>query len=105
MSVPIPSEIRFRVEPGDVPPEKAARRLHLTLDRFTEILPRLLARGFPPADPDTGNFDLDAIDQWRKLRSTALFGLTSARPTEQASAVQAGSLGDRFAAKKWGGHD
>ena len=29
MSVPIPSEIRFRVEPGDVPPEKAARRLHL----------------------------------------------------------------------------
>lgn len=33
--------IRFRVEPGDVPPEKAARRLHLTLADFTRLLPAL----------------------------------------------------------------
>lgn len=102
MKFPVPSEVRFRVEPGDVPPEKAARRLHLTLDQFTEILPRLLARGFPSPDPDTGNFDLDAIDQWRKRRSPALFGLTSGVPVEQA--VEAGTLGDRFAAKKWSRH-
>ncbi|MGY3482329.1 hypothetical protein ACVW1C_000212 [Bradyrhizobium sp. USDA 4011] len=62
------ADIRFRVDPGDVPPEKAARRLHLTLDRFNELLPNLLKRGFPPADPDTGMFDLDQIDEWRKLR-------------------------------------
>lgn len=68
MTGPKPSEICFRVEPGDVPAGKAARRLHLTRDRFTEILPRLLARGFPAADPDTGMFDLEEIDRWRKGR-------------------------------------
>jgi hypothetical protein len=106
MTALIASEVRFRVDPGDVPPEKAARRLHVTLDRFNEILPRLLARGFPQADPDTGNFDLDAIDAWRKSRSPQLFGLTPAAWTEQAVAVpsDAGSLGDRFAAKKRSGH-
>jgi hypothetical protein len=105
MSGPTPSEVRFRVDPADVPPEKAARRLHLTLERFNELLPRLLVRGFPPSDPDTGNFDLDAIDQWRKLRSPSLFGLTPAPTTEQAVATrEAGSLGDRFAAKKRSGH-
>src|SRR5690606_9130818 len=40
--------IRFQVDPRDVPPEKAARRLGLTLERFEDLLPRLLARGFPP---------------------------------------------------------
>lgn len=60
--------IRFAIEPRDVPPEKAARRLGLELDRFLAILPRLLSRGFPPSDPDTGNYDLDAIDEWRRLR-------------------------------------
>jgi hypothetical protein len=68
---PIPSAIRFRVDPGDVPPEKAGRRLGLTLDRFIEVLPRLLARGFPAPDQDTGNFALEAIDQWRKMRTPA----------------------------------
>jgi hypothetical protein len=40
----IPSEVRFRVDPGDMPSEKAARRRHLPMDRFTELLPRLLKR-------------------------------------------------------------
>ncbi|MGY3130871.1 hypothetical protein ACVWZM_001553 [Bradyrhizobium sp. USDA 4501] len=62
------SDIRFRIDPGDVPPEKAARRLHLTLARFNELLPNLLKRGFPPADPDTGMFDLERIDEWRAAR-------------------------------------
>jgi hypothetical protein len=102
MTGPTTSEIRFRVDPGDVPPEKAARRLHVTLERFTEILPRLLARGFPAPDPDTGCFALEAIDQWRKLRTPALFGLTPPPSIEQVTLTPAdeGSLGDRFAAKK-----
>lgn len=38
------------------------------MERFQELLPRLMARGFPPSDPDTGNYDLDAIDAWRAAR-------------------------------------
>jgi hypothetical protein len=68
MTAPTPSEIRFRVDPGDVPAEKAARRLHLSVERFQELLPRLVARGFPAADPDTGMYDLEAIDFWRRSR-------------------------------------
>lgn len=60
--------LRFQVEPRDVPPEKAARRMGLSLEQFTAILPRLLGRGFPPSDPDTGNYDLDEIDAWRAKR-------------------------------------
>jgi hypothetical protein len=85
---PIASEIRFKVDPGDVVPEKAARRLGISLPKFNEVLPRLLARGFPPADPDTGNFDLDAIDQWRKLRTPALFALTASPVIAQVDGQQ-----------------
>jgi len=67
------SGIRFRVDPGDVPTEKAARRLCLTEAQFLERLPQLLLRGFPPADPTTGMYDLDAIDTWRRLRHSHLF--------------------------------
>jgi hypothetical protein len=65
--------IRHRVDPGDVPAEKAARRLHLTVEEFRQKLPDLLARGFPVPDPTTGNFDLDAIDVWRRSRNPHLF--------------------------------
>ena len=61
--------IRFPVYPRDVPAAKAARRLHLTLAEFEDRLPRLKARGFPSADPDTGFFDLKAIDAWMDARS------------------------------------
>ena len=103
---PTPSEIRFKVDPGDIPPEKAARRLHLTIEKFKDVLPRLMARGFPAPDPDTGNFGLDAIDQWRKLRTPGLFGLTPGRATEQAAVAPpvVGGLGDRFAATKRSRH-
>jgi hypothetical protein len=62
------AHIRCRVDPGDVPPEKAARRMGLRLAEFEQKLPELLARGFPPPDPTTGMFDLDAINQWRAAR-------------------------------------
>lgn len=67
---PRSNQIRFSVDPRDISPEKAARRLHLTLTQFERVLPRLLARGFPPPDPDTGNFDLKVIDLWMDGRVT-----------------------------------
>jgi hypothetical protein len=65
--------VRYQVEPRDVPAEKAARRLHLTLAEFKAKLPALLDRGFPSADPTTGMFDLEAIDLWRHARHAHLF--------------------------------
>jgi hypothetical protein len=64
---------RFRVEPRDIPGDEAARRMGMGAGRFRELLPRLIARGFPCPDPDTGNFDLDAIDAWRRSRHPHLF--------------------------------
>lgn len=56
-----------------MPPLSAARRLGITLETFERSLPALTARGFPPADLTTGNFDLDAIDAWRRSRHPHLF--------------------------------
>jgi len=64
---------RFHVQPGDVPADCAAKRLGMTLEAFTTALPNLIARGFPKPDPDTHNFDLDAIDAWRRARHPHLF--------------------------------
>jgi hypothetical protein len=65
---------RFKLPPGgDVSPEAAARRMGLTAHAFDQALPTLLARGFPAPDPTTGNFDLDAIDAWRRTRNPHLF--------------------------------
>lgn len=61
--------IRFPIDPCDVPPQKAARILHLTEAEFNEVLPRLRARGFSGPDPDTGNFDTKAIGAWMDARS------------------------------------
>jgi hypothetical protein len=65
--------MRFHVDPRDVPAEKAARRLGTTLDHFEAILPNLVARGFPRADPDTGHYDLAAIERWCDARHPHLF--------------------------------
>lgn len=65
---------RFKLPPGgDVPRDVAARRIALSPAEFDKALPALLARGFPPPDPTTGNFDLDAIDRWRRSRHPHLF--------------------------------
>lgn len=82
--------IRFQVQPRDVPASKAARRLHLTLPEFESRLPRLRARGFPAADPDTGNFDLKAIDDWMDRRS----GLSTEAPAAKDAGIDfSGRLG------------
>jgi hypothetical protein len=66
--------LRFRLPPGgDVPPITAARRIGLSLEAFREALPTLLCRGFPAPDQTTGNFDLDAIDAWRRSRYPQLY--------------------------------
>jgi hypothetical protein len=93
------TDIRFRVDPGDVPTEKAARRLHLTAARFAELLPDLIARGFPPADPDTGMYDLEAIDLWRKNRHPPGAELTS-RSAGLQHVSDAPSMTERFLAAK-----
>ncbi|GGC90831.1 hypothetical protein GCM10010994_55780 [Chelatococcus reniformis] len=87
--------VRFAVDPGDIPPEKAARRLHLTAAEFRDALPRLLARGFPAPDPTTGMFDLEAIDRWRHARHLRLFPeLTAAAPPAEPPRVN--DMGARF---------
>jgi hypothetical protein len=85
--------MRFRVEPRDVPPEIAARRLGKSLAEFNAALPNLLARGFPPADPDTGNYDMVAIDRWCDARHAHLFGSGTAMQARDASTVANDRIG------------
>jgi hypothetical protein len=88
--------MRFRVEPRDVPREVAARRLGKSLSEFEQVLPNLIARGFPPPDPDTGNFDLAAMDRWCNARYPHLFGGGAAMQARDASTV----VQDRIAQMK-----
>lgn len=90
--------MRFRVDPRDVPPEVAARRLGKTLAEFTAALPNLNSRGFPPADPDTGNFDLHAIDRWCDSRHKHLFGSSS----EMQARTEREVVSERIAAMRRG---
>jgi hypothetical protein len=101
MTHPAPdaAQIRFRVDPADVPVEKAARRLHLSPERFTELLPRLLERGFPPADETTGMFDLQAIDLWRANRHRSS-GLTTVPGISHPAPQGKLDMGDRFLAAR-----
>jgi hypothetical protein len=82
--------MRFRLPPGgDCPPAAAARRIWLSLEEFKAQLPELLARGFPRADPTTGNYDIDAIDAWRRSRYPHLF---ADRLTQRPSARNAADV-------------
>jgi hypothetical protein len=62
---------------------KAARRLGLTEAEFEDMQGRLFARGFPHPDPDTGNFDLKAIEDWMDRRS----GLTKGNTARDAQGL------------------
>lgn len=70
--------LRFAIEPRDVPAQAAARRLGMSEAKFTEVLPLLVARGFPGPDETTGQFDLNAIDAWCDRRHPQLFVQPSA---------------------------
>lgn len=69
--------MRFKLPPGDVPPNVAARRLGLELDALNRKMPELLQRGFPAPNPVTGNYCLEAIDAWRKAFYPQLLGQPS----------------------------
>jgi hypothetical protein len=92
--------MRFRIESRDVPPEVAARRLGKTFAEFKAALPDLLARGFPQADPTTGNFDLAAIDLWCDARHPHLFGFGGATPMQARDATTVAK--ERIAAMRGG---
>jgi hypothetical protein len=92
------SKIRFAIDPRDVPPAKAARRLHLTEAEFTKQLPALLARGFPSADETTGMYDLKAIDSWMDSRREAR-SLTTASHLLDARSSRSDRLARLAAAK------
>jgi hypothetical protein len=62
-----------KIERGDITPAEAAEQMRLTVAAFAACLPSLLDRGFPPADPTTGNYALDAITVWRQARFSRLF--------------------------------
>ncbi|EIZ83643.1 hypothetical protein WYO_3656 [Methylobacterium sp. GXF4] len=72
-SVPRAPAVRFTVDPADIPAEKVARRLHLTITQFEACKIRLFTRGFPRPDPDTGMYCLEAVDRWRQRRHPSLF--------------------------------
>jgi hypothetical protein len=84
--------MRFRIDPRDVPPEAVARRLGLSDKRFEACYPNLIARGFPPPDPDTGNFDMLAVDRWCDGRHPHLFGGSAIMQARDASAVARGRI-------------
>jgi hypothetical protein len=92
---------RVKIEPRDIRFEAAARRLGLTPTEFEKIKERLFARGFPRADPDTGNYDLDAIDAWRRSRNPQLFGVTGLTVTRTAVDAET-VIGERLARFKGG---
>lgn len=72
-SVPRAPGLHFSVDPADIPAEKVARRMHLTIAQFEACKVRLFTRGFPRPDPDTGMYCLEAVDRWRLQRHLALF--------------------------------
>jgi len=80
--------MHFRVEPRDVPIEMAARRLGKSEAEFDAVLPNLIARGFPKPDPDTGNFDLVAIDKWCDARHAYLFGNASMQARDASTVAK-----------------
>lgn len=85
---------------GDVPAGKVAARMGFDDVRsFEAALPRLRARGFPAADPDTGRYCIEAVDRWRRRRHLDLFPeLTAASEARDASVARA-----RIAERRAGG--
>jgi len=84
--------MRFPVLPRDVPAHIAAKRLGLLLADFNTVLPKLISRGFPQPDPDTGQFDLVAIDKWCDARHSHLFSESALMQARDASKVAKGRI-------------
>lgn len=73
---------------GDVSAARVAELLGLSLADFQSRLPALAERGFPPPDPTTEHYCIEAVDRWRLLRSPRLFPeLTTAPGAAHAATV------------------
>ncbi|MDH2311462.1 hypothetical protein [Methylobacterium brachiatum] len=92
-SVPRAPAVRFSVDPADIPAEKVARRLHLTIAQFDAVRTRLFMRGFPRPDPDTGMYCLEAIDRWRLHRHPGQFPELTAPGSAVSGAAPKQDLG------------
>jgi hypothetical protein len=68
-------------ERGDVTPSIVAARLGLSLSDFESKCAALLERGFPPPDPTTGCYCIEAVDRWRLRRHAMLFPELTTTPT------------------------
>jgi hypothetical protein len=90
----------FKIEPRDVPPRVIARRMGVDLADFRASLPNLIARGFPSPDPDTGNFDLVAVDKWCDARHPHLFGGSAQMQARDASTVARDRIDNMRKARK-----
>ena len=77
-----------KIEPRDVPVERAVQRLGLTMAEFKLLAPELHARGLPRPDQTTGKMDLKAIEDWMDRRS----GLAGLGPAKDASVLVADRL-------------
>lgn len=73
---------------GDGSLAQAGRLLNLSEADMRSKLPALIARGFPEPDDTTGMIDLDAVQQWRRLRNPSLFGISG----QQSAALDAGAV-------------
>jgi hypothetical protein len=58
------SQVRIKLEPRLVPPEKIARRLGVTPSAFRELVADLESVGFPKPLPVVGNYSIEAVDRW-----------------------------------------
>lgn len=66
--------MRFKRETGYVPAAGAAHFMGFgTMQAFEAKLPELLLQGFPPPDPVTGHFFVDAMKAWARSRHPQLF--------------------------------
>ncbi|HMF06066.1 MAG TPA: hypothetical protein VKE72_03515 [Methylocella sp.] len=92
--------MRFRVQPRDVPRDVIARRLGLSEAQFESCYANLIARGFPGPDPDTGNFDMHAVERWCDARHPHLFGGVDAQMQARDASTVAK---DRIAKLRAGG--
>jgi hypothetical protein len=79
--------VRIISKPRDLPPAEAARRLGIDLSVFNAKLPNLFSRGFPQPDPDTGLYDMVAIDRWCDARHPHLFGGEPVMQARDASTI------------------
>ena len=96
MTIPQAAALRFRIDPRNVPADKAARVLGPTIAAFSAALPRLQNRGFPAADPDTGNYDLKAIEAWMDRRSGLADFRVCSRSTARRMVIASALLSARL---------